>query len=119
MQMEQKTISAAKRSDLKKGAVGRLRRAGKIPAVIYGRKGAATPLLLDEKEFLKSRIGKVKKKDAVFLFAQADGKIIAVPQGYIADTKEALDKYKKEYSSYSYQLTCSKCLPFQGQFRNL
>ena len=29
-----------------------------------------------------------------------DGKIIAVPQGYIEDTKEALDNYKKEYSEY-------------------
>lgn len=29
-----------------------------------------------------------------------DGKIIAVPQGYIADTKEALDAYKKQYSQY-------------------
>jgi len=29
-----------------------------------------------------------------------DGKIIAVPQGYISDTKEAIDKYKKEYSQY-------------------
>lgn len=29
-----------------------------------------------------------------------DGKIIAVPQGYIDDTKEALDDYKKQYSQY-------------------
>lgn len=29
-----------------------------------------------------------------------DSKIIAVPQGYISDTKEAIDKYKKEYSQY-------------------
>jgi hypothetical protein len=29
-----------------------------------------------------------------------DGKIIAVPQGYIADDKDALEKYKKEYSQY-------------------
>ena len=29
-----------------------------------------------------------------------DGKIIAVPQGYISDTKESLDKYKKDYSDY-------------------
>ena len=29
-----------------------------------------------------------------------DGKIIAVPQGYIIDTKESLDNYKKEYSDY-------------------
>jgi RecA/RadA recombinase len=29
-----------------------------------------------------------------------DGKILAVHNGYISDTKEALDKYKKEYSDY-------------------
>lgn len=29
-----------------------------------------------------------------------DGKLIAVPQGYIDDTKEALETYKKEYSQY-------------------
>jgi hypothetical protein len=29
-----------------------------------------------------------------------DGKILAVHNGYIADTKEALDKYKKEFSDY-------------------
>jgi len=29
-----------------------------------------------------------------------DGKIIAVPQGYIADDKEALEKYKKDFSQY-------------------
>ena len=29
-----------------------------------------------------------------------DGKIIATPQGYIADDKDALEKYKKEYSQY-------------------
>jgi hypothetical protein len=29
-----------------------------------------------------------------------DGKIIAVHNGYISDTKEALEKYKKEYSEY-------------------
>ena len=29
-----------------------------------------------------------------------DGKIIAVHNGYIPDTKEALEDYKKQYSSY-------------------
>lgn len=29
-----------------------------------------------------------------------DSKIIAVPQGFIADTKEALEQYKKDYSQY-------------------
>jgi hypothetical protein len=39
-------------------------------------------------------------KNHVTGVAFKDGKIIAVPQGYISDTKEALDKYKKEYSVY-------------------
>jgi hypothetical protein len=29
-----------------------------------------------------------------------DGKIIATPQGYISDTKESLEEYKKQYSQY-------------------
>jgi hypothetical protein len=39
-------------------------------------------------------------KNHVNGIAFKDGKIIAVPQGYIADTKEELDRYKKEYSQY-------------------
>lgn len=39
-------------------------------------------------------------KNHVNGIAYKDGKIIAVPQGYISDTKEALDKYKKQYSNY-------------------
>jgi len=39
-------------------------------------------------------------KNHVTGIAYKDGKIIAVPQGYISDTKEALEKYKKEYSNY-------------------
>ena len=31
---------------------------------------------------------------------EKDGKLIAVPQGYIKDDKTAIDKYKKEYSEY-------------------
>jgi hypothetical protein len=29
-----------------------------------------------------------------------DGKIIAVHNGYISDTKESLDKYKRDYADY-------------------
>jgi hypothetical protein len=29
-----------------------------------------------------------------------DGKIIAVHNGYIPDTKEAIDEYKKQYADY-------------------
>jgi len=39
-------------------------------------------------------------KNHVNGIAYKDGKIIAIPQGYISDTKEALEKYKKEYSQY-------------------
>jgi hypothetical protein len=39
-------------------------------------------------------------KNHVNGLAYKDSKIIAVPHGYIADTKESLDKYKKEYSGY-------------------
>lgn len=39
-------------------------------------------------------------KNHVNGLAFKDGKIVAVPQGYLEDTKEALDNYKKEYSDY-------------------
>jgi hypothetical protein len=39
-------------------------------------------------------------KNHVNGIAFKDGKIIAVPQGYIDDTKEALEQYKKQYSQY-------------------
>ena len=48
--MEQKTLRSEKRTELRKGASGRLRRAGKIPAVIYGHSGTA-PITIDALEF--------------------------------------------------------------------
>ena len=39
-------------------------------------------------------------KNHVNGLAFKDGKIIAVPQGFISDTKDALDEYKKQYSEY-------------------
>ncbi|MDR1179559.1 MAG: 50S ribosomal protein L25 [Spirochaetales bacterium] len=48
--MEQKTLSAAKRIALQKGANHLLRRQGKIPAIVYGNL-EATPVAIDEKEF--------------------------------------------------------------------
>src|SRR6056297_1534425 len=48
--MEQKTLSAAARSELKTGAARRLRRAGKIPAVIYGHREPVS-VVLDAVEF--------------------------------------------------------------------
>ena len=48
--MERKTLSAQERLELKKGASGRLRRSGKIPAVLYGHSGTS-PITIDNREF--------------------------------------------------------------------
>lgn len=48
--MEQKTLNAAARVGLKKGASGRLRRSGKIPAILYGHSGTS-PIAIDAREF--------------------------------------------------------------------
>lgn len=48
--MEQKTLNAASRAELKKGASRRLRRSGKIPAILYGHSGTA-PITIDAHEF--------------------------------------------------------------------
>ncbi len=50
--MEQKTLKGYVRTELKKGAVGRLRRSGKIPAVIYGHSESVS-IAVDELEFNK------------------------------------------------------------------
>jgi large subunit ribosomal protein L25 len=49
-EVEQKTLSATARQKTRKGETGRLRRQGKIPAVIYGHI-KATPIAIDEREF--------------------------------------------------------------------
>ena len=48
--MEQKTLSATIRKELKKNASGRLRRAGIIPAVMYGHSGSS-PIAVEALEF--------------------------------------------------------------------
>jgi large subunit ribosomal protein L25 len=52
--MDQKTFTAVERTKLGKGPVGRLRKDGKVPAVIYGRKGTSVSVSLEEKEVLKT-----------------------------------------------------------------
>jgi large subunit ribosomal protein L25 len=48
--MERKVIDAEVRTALKKGHAGRLRRSGKIPAVMYGHSGT-TPVSVDAHDF--------------------------------------------------------------------
>ncbi len=50
--MEQKTLSAAARSELKTAAARRLRRMGKIPAVIYGHRDPVT-VAIDALDFIR------------------------------------------------------------------
>ncbi|RKX79195.1 MAG: 50S ribosomal protein L25 [Spirochaetes bacterium] len=50
--MEQKTLVAYVRNELKKGRTRRLRREGKIPAIIYGH-DTPKPIMVDENEFRK------------------------------------------------------------------
>ncbi len=50
--MEQKSIAAKPRTELKKGASRRARRNGNIPAIIYGHSGNA-PVLVDAHDFWK------------------------------------------------------------------
>ncbi len=51
-----KVFSAAVRAERGKGPIGRLRRAGRIPAVIYGG-GQPMSISLDEKEYVKEHHG--------------------------------------------------------------
>jgi large subunit ribosomal protein L25 len=51
--MEQVVFSARKRDDLGSGKSGRIRAAGRIPAVIYGKAGKAVSIDLDYLEFGK------------------------------------------------------------------
>jgi large subunit ribosomal protein L25 len=50
LEMEQKTLNAESRVELRKGASRRLRRSGKIPAILYGHSGTA-PITIDAHEF--------------------------------------------------------------------
>ncbi|MEW5814249.1 MAG: 50S ribosomal protein L25 [Spirochaetota bacterium] len=51
--MERKTLKIYKREHLKKGAAGRDRRMGRIPAIIYRQGEVSTPISVDEREFSK------------------------------------------------------------------
>lgn len=53
--MEVHTIQAAPRGDNGKGAARRLRATGKIPAVVYGKGGAASQVSIDPKALLRLR----------------------------------------------------------------
>ncbi|MEM7542060.1 MAG: 50S ribosomal protein L25/general stress protein Ctc [Pseudomonadota bacterium] len=51
--MEQFEISASKRSDAGKGASRRLRRAGVVPAIVYGAGDEPEPIQLDQNDVLR------------------------------------------------------------------
>jgi large subunit ribosomal protein L25 len=51
--MEHRTFAAINRTETGKGASGRLRRQGRIPAIIYGGNNKTIPITLDETEYIK------------------------------------------------------------------
>ncbi len=55
--MNKVVFTARKRVDTGSGVASRMRRAGKIPAVVYGRKGEALSLELDALDFAKGAKG--------------------------------------------------------------
>jgi len=55
--MNQSVLKAVPRAETTKGELNKHRANGQIPAVIYGGGEAATPIFLDEKEFLKVASG--------------------------------------------------------------
>jgi large subunit ribosomal protein L25 len=71
--MDQLVVSARKRDAVGKGAVSKLRREGRIPAVVYGRVIDAMALDLNEIEFLKT-LKKVSESTIIKL--DVDGTVI-------------------------------------------
>jgi large subunit ribosomal protein L25 len=53
MSQEQLAIAAVPRTELGSGAAGRFRRAGQLPAVIYGEGSAAEPVLVGETDMVQ------------------------------------------------------------------
>jgi len=63
--MEHKTLTGYTRTEVRKGAVGRLRKMGKIPAIMYGDK-EPLPLSVDEKEF-EAKFHKISENEIIEL----------------------------------------------------
>ena len=51
--MEQRLLNANERSTYGKNAAVKMRKAGRIPAVMYDRHGKSVPIDVDEREFMK------------------------------------------------------------------
>jgi large subunit ribosomal protein L25 len=83
--MEKRSFTVEKRTELGKGAVGRLRRSGKIPAVIYGRtQKNNVSVSINEKEYLREH-GNLTESTLVIL--KLDGKEHTV---FVKDAQEAI-----------------------------
>jgi len=63
--MEHKTLAGYARTEMKKGAVGRLRKMGKIPAIMYGDK-EPLPISVDEREF-ETKFHKISENEIIAL----------------------------------------------------
>jgi len=68
--MEQKTLTGENRKEFKKRTASRLRRSGKIPAVIYGHSGDH-PIAVDEHEF-STKFHRVSENTIINLTVEKD-----------------------------------------------
>ncbi|HCM26262.1 MAG: 50S ribosomal protein L25/general stress protein Ctc [Treponema sp. GWB1_62_6] len=79
--MNQVVFTARKRVDTGSGVASRMRRAGKIPAVVYGRKGEAQSLELDALDFSKGAKG---ISESTIVKVDIDGKAL---EAFVKDTQ--------------------------------
>lgn len=71
--MEKIELEAKKREEIRKG-LDKLRKQGMIPAVVYGKKLAAFPIMIDRKAFIKNILGSDAGMNAIVTLKVPGGK---------------------------------------------
>ncbi|MFB0526526.1 MAG: 50S ribosomal protein L25 [bacterium] len=77
MAQEEVVLSAQPRVDTGKGRTHQLRRQGKLPAVVYGGKDPALPIVIDEKEFLKALHTEHRENVIISLYVSGSGAAVS------------------------------------------
>jgi large subunit ribosomal protein L25 len=80
--MEQKILQAAVRTEIGKGPVGRLRKNGKIPAIVYGHK-KSHPSAIDAREF--GQKFKTMSENTIITIKTSDGDYDVLVKDYQED----------------------------------
>jgi large subunit ribosomal protein L25 len=75
--MEKIELEAKKREEIRKG-LDKVRRRGLIPAVVYGKKHAALPIMIDRKSFIKNILESDAGMNAIVSLKVSGGKEVPV-----------------------------------------